>query len=163
MGDIWMYIDGDGRVNTAINCYPSHEAADKMIAALEELKTLKTPEEIDEHNRAEEEILDRPAVSNGPAKKVGYIYVIRSASLYKIGRSKRKDCRISRYRTENPNEIEPIMIVKVDDYIHIEAVVLSMFPEKQHHGEWFSLEEKDIDIIKECLMEIGGEMVALPV
>ncbi len=150
MSEVLMFIDKDGRVNTGINWYPSHEQADKMIVALEELKELKTPEEIVEYNRAADRRREDLS-GDSPEKKadmVGYIYVIRSASLYKIGRSKCKDCRIKRYRTENPNEIEPIMIVKVDDYINAEAVVLSMFPDKHHHGEWFSLDKKTLPLSK---------------
>lgn len=162
MGEIWMYIDRDGDVVTHINWYPSHEATDKFIAAMEDLKAIKTPEEIVACNEAIDNRNNAPKEEQSKALKKdkrGYIYVLRSQSLYKIGRSKRKGCRLNRYRTENPHEVEPILVIGVNDYLHQEAVVLSMFKSKQHRGEWFNLDRVDIETIREYLLEAGGKII----
>ena len=164
MSEVWMYTDDKGDVIVHVNWYPSHDDADKLIAALEGMKSDKTPQEIDEYNqriveRANAPIEPRPVA---PKDNSGYIYIIRSESLYKIGRSKRKGCRLKRYRTENPYPVEPVMIMGVDNYIQEERVVLSMFKSKQRQGEWFGLEPCDVDTIHAYLVEIGGKEIELP-
>jgi hypothetical protein len=84
-----------------------------------------------------------------PNKKEGYIYLIKSQNLYKIGRAKKIKDRIRAYKTENPFGIEILLQVKVDNYIKEENMLLDMFKEKKVRGEWFSLNEEDVELIKE--------------
>lgn len=163
MGEVWMYINEENGVTLYVNWYPSHDDTDKFIAVLEELKADKTPQEIDEYNRCLVERANSYEKGDVIQKdNSGYIYIFRSESLYEIGRSKRKDCRLKRYRTENPYQVEPILIIGIDNYIQEEVVVLGMFKSKRHQGEWFDLEQCDIDTIRAYLVDLGGEVMELP-
>ena len=79
----------------------------------------------------------------------GYIYVIKSNNLFKIGRTKNIKERIKDYKTQNPFEIEVIFKKKVNDYVKAENKLLEKFKNKKKKGEWFELTEKDINWIKE--------------
>ena len=82
-------------------------------------------------------------------KQTGYIYVYKQDSFYKIGRSKKEDCRRYKYITENPNTVELILKFRVDDYIKVESDIHKLFNKKKHNREWFTLLEEDILKIKE--------------
>lgn len=85
-------------------------------------------------------------------KEIGYIYIIKSNGLYKIGRSKNIKNRIKLYKTENPFGIDVIFQKKVDDYINKEIKLLNMFNDKLKLGkEWFYLSDKDINLIKKII------------
>jgi thymidine phosphorylase len=84
-------------------------------------------------------------------KQEGYIYIIKSKNLYKIGRTKNLKNRFKTYRTENPFEIKVIFQKKVNDYIKEEIKLLTKFKDKNYKGEWFKLDKKDIQWIKENL------------
>ena len=81
----------------------------------------------------------------------GYIYLIKSNNLYKIGRAKNLKSRIKTYQTENPFGIEVIFQKEVDDYIGTEKDLLTRFENKRERGEWFKLNNEDIQWIKENL------------
>lgn len=86
-------------------------------------------------------------------KKIkGYIYILKSNGLYKIGRSKNIKNRIKLYKTENPFGIDVIFQKEVDDYINKEIKLLEMFSDKLKLGnEWFDLSDKDIKLIKKII------------
>lgn len=80
--------------------------------------------------------------------KEGYIYILKSLSLYKIGRAKDIKGRLKAYTTENPHGIEVIYVALVKDYIQVETELLKMFSENKKNGkEWFSLNHKNIEHI----------------
>lgn len=83
----------------------------------------------------------------------GFIYLLKSKNLYKIGRAKNPKSRIRTYRTENPFGIKVILQKKVDDYIKVENMLLKKFKEKLVNGkEWFKLNNKDIKEIENILL-----------
>ena len=83
--------------------------------------------------------------------KKGFIYLIESNSLYKIGRCQNPRDRIKAYKTENPFGIKVIFQKEVDDYIDKEAKLLKKFKDKNYRGEWFKLNEEDIKWTKQNL------------
>jgi len=85
-------------------------------------------------------------------KKIGYIYLLKSNSLYKIGRAKYLKNRIKTYRTENPFGIKVIFKKEVNDYLRIEKELLNKFKSKKVKGEWFDLTPTDIKSIKKYLL-----------
>jgi hypothetical protein len=88
--------------------------------------------------------------------KNGYIYIVKSLDLYKIGRTIDKKSRIDGYRTENPHGIEIILLEEVNDYIKAESELLSFFNEKLKKGnEWFNLDKNDIDKAKTIIKKYG--------
>jgi len=80
--------------------------------------------------------------------KSGFIYVLKSKNLYKIGRAKNIKERIRTYETENPFGVDVLLQVRVNNYIEEESILLNRFREKQVRGEWFALNKKDINMIK---------------
>ena len=81
----------------------------------------------------------------------GFIYVIKSKNLYKIGRALDSVSRIKTYKTENPFGIKVILQKFTDDYIEKEKEFLKKFQAKQVRGEWFKLGKEDINWIKQNL------------
>jgi hypothetical protein len=104
-------------------------------------------------NQKKEAIVETPLV--------GYIYVIRSEELYKIGKTKSPTNRIDNYRTENPYPIELLILAKIVDYNRIEEQMLELVYSKQHHGEWFTLSPRDISLFEELILQNGGMFVDL--
>ena len=83
-------------------------------------------------------------------KKRGYIYLLKSNGIYKIGRSLNIKSRIDLYRTENPFGIRLIFQKEVDDYVKVESILLEKFKENKVKGkEWFDLNLKDVRWIKQ--------------
>ncbi len=79
----------------------------------------------------------------------GYVYVLKSNRLYKIGRSKEFENRMKVYKTENPFGMKVILQKEVDDCVNKEIELLKKFEGKKHRGEWFKLDKEDIQWIKD--------------
>lgn len=114
-----------------------------------------TDEEIAKHNSIKEKEFEEELLRyRGKTEKIerkkerGFIYILKSLEIYKIGRAKHLDSRIKAYKTENPHGIELLHQKEVDDYISVESNLLMKFKEKQVRGEWFKLSIEDIEWIK---------------
>lgn len=81
----------------------------------------------------------------------GYVYLIKSLSLYKIGRSKHLKQRTKNYTTENPHEVTVIASRYFADCHAVENQLLARFLAKHHHGEWFKFSTNDIADVKKIL------------
>lgn len=84
--------------------------------------------------------------------KSGYVYLIKMGDYYKIGISKKPNTRIDSF-TKMPDPIEIIYIEKVYGYVDAEKELHEKYNLKNKRGEWFSLDEKDIEDIKKYLQE----------
>jgi DNA integrity scanning protein DisA with diadenylate cyclase activity len=84
-------------------------------------------------------------------EKIGYIYLLKSNGLYKIGRAKNVKERIKGYRTQNPFGIQVVIKKKVKDYISKEKYLLKSFQDFREKGEWFKLRRREIKEIREYL------------
>jgi hypothetical protein len=116
----------------------------------EAYKKLQMVEEkgmLTEHTRLESKKKAMAQIKNPKLK--GFIYVVKSKNLYKIGRAKHPKSRIKTYRTENPFGITVIFQKEVDDYVGIEEKLLDTFKEKRIKGEWFNLTPENIQWIKQ--------------
>lgn len=76
--------------------------------------------------------------------EIGYIYILKSLDLYKIGKSKDGEQRIKGYKTYNPHGIEVVLIARVKFYEHLEKKIHKIFDKKRITGEWFRLDKKDV-------------------
>lgn len=84
-------------------------------------------------------------------KKVpGVIYIYKDGSYYKIGRTKNHDSRYKKYLTENPRELELILMIPTDDYVSLEKEIHTSLNHLRVVGkrEWFLLKQSDIEFIK---------------
>lgn len=89
--------------------------------------------------------------TKAPEDNNGWIYVYRQNKYYKIGKSKYKDCRVKKYKTENPQGITLILKKHVRDYHWLEHHLHVTFNNRRYRGEWFILQHEDIDLIKQIL------------
>lgn len=77
-----------------------------------------------------------------PAKRAnmkGYVYLIESNGLVKIGRAKDIKNRLRAYTTENPHGIRPLAYALVEDAGTKELELHEHFAIKRRQGEWFDL------------------------
>jgi hypothetical protein len=77
-------------------------------------------------------------------KKQGFIYILKSNGLHKIGKTLDTQARFKTYRTENPHETEIIFFKEVSDYSGIEKDILSKYKKKSIRGEWHKFEENEV-------------------
>lgn len=83
----------------------------------------------------------------------GYVYVVRSGSLYKIGLSKNPKKRISSLCP--PSEATCILSLRSSSPRKLERKLHKLFAHKRSFREWFDLDDVDIEEIR----RIGGVTV----
>lgn len=80
-------------------------------------------------------------------RTVGVVYLIRSDGLVKIGRTSNLKNRLSQFRSTLPNPFELIHTIDSTDTDALERALHHAYGEQNHHCEWFTLSEHDIDEI----------------
>lgn len=83
------------------------------------------------------------------SKPAGYVYLVKSGKLYKIGCSGnhwRRKAELHKQTSEGITEIHTISAI--DDAPGIEKYWHERFKEKRQHGEWFDLSVEDISAFK---------------
>jgi len=152
--------DNTYKISYILNDIPSIKDIDLMVNLLNDLKLkenrswwidyFKEEKRINEEedNRWKNEQKIRKSLKLPPKQK-GYIYIIKSQNLYKIGRAKNINNRTKKYITENPFEIEVVFKLFVDDCVKEEDFLLKTFEKFWIRGEWFNLKEEDIIKIKQ--------------
>lgn len=80
----------------------------------------------------------------------GYVYLIESENgLFKIGRSKDVWKRFSSIAMAVPVPITLRHVVPTINYIRAEEWLHEQFASKRHHGEWFQLDQDDLEWFKD--------------
>jgi hypothetical protein len=85
----------------------------------------------------------------GKLRPSGYVYLVKSGKLYKIGCSEnhwRRKGELHKQTSEGITEIHTI--AAIDDAQGIEKYWHERFKEKRQHGEWFDLSAEDISAFK---------------
>jgi hypothetical protein len=85
----------------------------------------------------------------GKLNASGYVYLVKSGKLYKIGYSEnhwRRKSELHKQTSEGITEIHTI--AAIDDAPGIEKYWHNRFSEKRQHGEWFDLSAEDISAFK---------------
>jgi hypothetical protein len=78
----------------------------------------------------------------------GYIYVIKSKYGYKIGKTVNLKDRTRLFEVKLPFPIEVVHSAYFDDYTAAEGYFHRMFASKRLEGEWFELNNDDLEAIK---------------
>ncbi len=90
----------------------------------------------------------------GESKKT-HLYVIKCNEFYKIGVSTELPDRLSNIKVHNPYDVSIVFAYEVPQGFayEVESLFHSLFAAKKHRGEWFLLNDVDLNTIKElCLM-----------
>lgn len=157
----YFHMGADGKPHIRLNGgpFPSKKWLEECLTELQELLKTSQPE-IDEYERerkirdeAEYKIWMEYGKEKKPyVKKPGYVYLLKSLGLYKIGKATNLKDRIKSYTTQNPHGIELITYTKTDDYTKLELEMHERFSDKRRKGEWFDLNEEDLMIAQAILI-----------
>jgi hypothetical protein len=80
--------------------------------------------------------------------EIGKVYLMKSGKYYKIGKANHVGQRNYSLGTKLPEKIEIIHEISTDDPFGIEKYWHNRFKEKRLKGEWFDLDNKDIQAFK---------------
>ncbi len=87
----------------------------------------------------------------------GYVYLIRSPTgAYKIGRSKNPKDRIQTFEVKLPFEIQYIVTIRASNMSGLERALHEKYGAKRINGEWFALDEQDVDDFRWLCYLLGG-------
>ncbi len=146
---IWQIDDfiKDTRIdkNNCIDFLEQVEA--KVILEEKENKIWENKNKLDEIKRADDEKL-----ISDKKNRAGIIYVISAGDKYKIGKTTNINTRVRQLNTSNPDNIKIVISEQVLGYDYLEEYLLREFADKRISGEWFALNNSDIEKIKNIVM-----------
>lgn len=122
------------------------------------LKNFFKKELNDYRNSFEEIYIDTTLIKNLADNKktkslIGYVYLVKLDKHYKIGISKTPEQRLKEF-TMLPYKLEDIKIARVNEYEKIEKELHEEYKTKKVRGEWFELNESEVEEIVEYLTAI---------
>lgn len=121
---------------------------DRIATAMHEGNELKK-QELDMMKREHLRIpLASTLSSRTPEAKMGVVYLLRNGDHYKIGMTTDLRTRIQTINTSLPSKAELLHTIRTCDYIELERKLHERFAAKRCNGEWFTLDEEDIEEIK---------------
>ncbi len=80
---------------------------------------------------------------------VGYVYLLQSPSkFYKIGHTANYKERIHTFNVKLPFEVEYIALIESNNMFKLENELHTKYDGKRGNGEWFALDNDDVEYIK---------------
>lgn len=83
--------------------------------------------------------------------ETGWIYLVKSLHLYKIGKSKNSPKRIKVFKTYNPHGVMVVCQGRIKYYEQCERLLHLKYKKYRVSGEWFDLTDKHIEDIKQYI------------
>jgi len=80
--------------------------------------------------------------------KAGYVYLLKGGNYHKIGLSKDTDRRMEEILPKLPFETELVCTIATEDMYGLESRLHEQFADKRANGEWFKLNEADVEYIR---------------
>ena len=96
------------------------------------------------------EIIGEPTSST----RGGYVYILESAYGYKVGRSKNMHNRMRTFGVQLPFLYTIPLCAWFDDHFEAEAAYHRHFSGKHINGEWFALNENDIELVRNRIYDV---------
>lgn len=128
----------------------THDEVSILICGLVNFLESYTEEDIENYNQDRQKQYQSKeycATSKSKPKQEGYIYLVKGMSdIYKIGKTKNLKHRLAALR-RLPFDIELVHSIKVKDIGKVERFLLEKFADKKHKGEWFKLNQNDVNYI----------------
>ena len=90
--------------------------------------------------------LGKPEQPRPTVVACGYVYLLRSGTHYKIGKTRDLESRIDQIRLQLPWPVEVVHKIETDDPDGIETYWHKRFSEKRENGEWFDLTSDDVAV-----------------
>ncbi|MCT7977579.1 GIY-YIG nuclease family protein [Laspinema olomoucense] len=84
----------------------------------------------------------------------GFVYVVRSGHLFKIGRTNNLQRRLRQLSTMNSKQVELICSISTGDSATLEKKLHQQFKLFRQHGEWFDLPADSIQWLKSLAQRI---------
>lgn len=78
----------------------------------------------------------------------GYVYVLKSAYGFKVGRTKNIPHRMRTFAVKLPFFYSIEVCAWFDDHISAESSYHQMFANKRINGEWFDLSDDDVTLVR---------------
>ncbi|HEV8326647.1 MAG TPA: GIY-YIG nuclease family protein [Nitrospiraceae bacterium] len=138
--------------------FPSHTVFDRFGG---KEKLIDAGFEYCRQNAGFDDILTILSTAKGPPKQIpederdtrsrvsiGFVYLLKSGSHYKIGRTNSLGRRTSELAIKIPVPPKTIHHIETDDPVGVEAYWHRRFAEKRGEGEWFNLSPEDVKAFK---------------
>ena len=145
-------VEGDLRIKGRNDPeFPSHGAFRRLGSKMQ--RVLKVAEHCRTHEGYQDvldlcpEVVDRkqhPPEKEAGTEEIGFVYLIRSGSYFKIGRSNSSGRREYELAIQLPDKADKVHEIRTDDPVGIEAYWHSRFKSKRKNGEWFDLTPLDV-------------------
>ena len=146
-GEHWgaMLCDNNGHILT-------HPEIEVLLDKLETFYRLVPPETIEQANANQIAYNERNRIqvqeAIAPPPPSGFVYLLKSGPYYKIGASGQVSERIKQLSTLPPFDIELIHTIYSHDMYGLEASLHTYYADKRKNGEWFELDDLEVEQIK---------------
>lgn len=81
------------------------------------------------------------------------IYIMKCNEFYKIGVGSICDHRLDSFRTGNPYQVDLVFECEIENAFEIESYIHEQFNHFRVRGEWFWLNNADLETIKSWILE----------
>lgn len=81
-------------------------------------------------------------------KKPGFVYIVQAGNHYKIGRTANLRQRLAELARYPPFDLTTVHVIETDNPKLVEGWLHHLYRHKHYRGEWYTLDQTDIDTIR---------------